>query len=70
MVLVELMNRPQRGGDDGPQFAPNWRQKLWLRFLRWLREHIPLPGMIVNFAPRQTRYNQDESTLSKSARKS
>jgi hypothetical protein len=69
MVLIALIKRPKRDGDDGPQFAPNRRHRLWLRFLHWLREPIPFPGMTFHFEPRQERYNQDESTLSRSARK-
>ena len=71
MVLIALIHRSKWYEIDRPhdQSALHRRQRLWRWFLHWLGEPIPFPGMTFNFEPRQTGYNQDESTLSKSARK-
>lgn len=71
MLLIALVNRPTQGRDDKPADRRTVvrRRQAWQCFLNWLREPIPFPGMTFNFEPPQTRYNQDRSTLSKSARK-
>ena len=70
MLLIALVNRPTQSRDDKPEDRPTpvQRRQVWQRFLNWLREPIPFPGMTFNFEPRQTRYNQDRSTSIKSAR--
>jgi hypothetical protein len=73
MFLLGLVNRPMQFGDGGSsgQRGPEQRQRrrVWRRFVNWLREPIPFPGMTFNFEPRQTRYNKHTSTLSTAARK-
>jgi len=69
MLLIVLVDRRVQSRDDKPadRVALALRRQTWQSLLNWLREPIPFPGMTFDFEPRQTSYNQDRSTASKSA---
>jgi hypothetical protein len=41
---------------------------MWRRFLRWLQEPIPFPGMTFDIDCHETRYNQEKVQDPKSPR--
>jgi hypothetical protein len=52
-------SEPKSHPSDGR--PPNWRQRLWRRFLDWLMEPIPFPAMTYNIKPAGRRQEQENA---------
>jgi len=59
--LVTLSADFTDGNEGNPQAdEPNWRQRMWNRFVEWLMEPIPFPGKLDINMPPAERYNGEE----------
>jgi hypothetical protein len=63
-LIVGISHLSERNNRNLPASQPNWRQKLWHKFVDWLVEPIPFPGKWdINLRPSQS-YNKEERQTS------
>jgi hypothetical protein len=62
IILLAISFQPsQCGSDSNDGRPPSLRQRLWRRFLDWLMEPIPFPGMTFDIEPARKRWSDEKA---------
>jgi hypothetical protein len=61
IVLLAISYQPSNPQSDQNDGRPrSLRQQLWRRFLDWLMEPIPFPGMTFDIEPARKKYSEEK----------